>query len=84
MNKSADGHTVVSSSMCRVKLSSHGRFTHEMVSAFTQHSDNIGGSGCDGTVPLVQYTTVVLNRLQSYHRKSFTAAPVMPNVIYVM
>jgi len=51
--------------MCRVKLSSHGRLIHEMVRAFTQHSDNIGGSGWDGTVPLVQYTTTELNRLQA-------------------
>ena len=64
--------TVVSSSMWRVKLSSHGRFTQEMVSALTQHSDSIGWSGCGGTVPLVQYTTILLNTLYNHSPDSAT------------
>jgi len=47
--------TFDSSSMFSVNTSSPGRRIHDTVSAVTNCSDNIGGSGCDGAATVVVY-----------------------------
>ena len=55
---------MTASSICRVNSSSFGRLIHDMVSALTNCSDSMGGSGCDGQLPLVQKHTASLYALQ--------------------
>ena len=63
--------TVASSSICSRNSSSFGRLIHEMVSPYTNCSDNIGGSGWEGTLPLVKNDAVSLQLLKTTkHRTS--------------
>lgn len=56
--------TFDSSSMFSVNTSSPGRRIHDTVSAVTNCSDNIGGSGCDGAATVVVYIIGALQSLQ--------------------
>ena len=63
-------HTVSSSSICSTKLSSFGRRIHEIHKPCTNLSDNMGGSGCWGIVPLVRKQTVSLVILERKERSN--------------